>query len=432
MPPSRLVAQLQPHALTSSDSACSRDGCWPSVYFIGAQKAGSTSLSEVFVSAGMCVAYWHNESEMLMPPASRSGSTHDGMVECREVHAFDTNYDSMKALLKSPSRYTRLFGTRAKCKSGVYMDATPVLHHWLSSVWMRAAIPAAKLPRLRLIAVLREPISRDLSEHNHKLDGVGALGTVGLGDACPMDSYKARAACHMELWNTCLAESGSAGRSLWKQYSSCPGWDQVMMNSDMVQESMKTFEGENDLPQALRLHASSAHYGQGGHLLMLPKGMCVVASHQAPRRRASFAAAKHDRLPRAPPTLLSPLLVRRSARYWGQLKRWTHTYNRQHILVVNYESIVGDTPTYSETLRGVLDFAGLPLTGAAPELPHLNVHSGDDKASAPQHTLALPPPACSVPPPHSATLAALPGPCDRVRDKAEARGGVRALECKAV
>jgi hypothetical protein len=106
----------------------------PSYLIIGAAKAGTTSLHDL-----LC------EHPRVLPPTEK------------EIHYFDFHYG------RGPGWYRAHFATKAGPEE-IAGEATPYyLFH--------PAVPervAADIPDARLIALLRDPIDRALSHHNHE------------------------------------------------------------------------------------------------------------------------------------------------------------------------------------------------------------------------------------------------------------------------
>jgi hypothetical protein len=110
---------------------------WPSALIIGAQKGGTTSLFNYLV-----------QHPAVLPPLGK------------EIHYFDLHYAS------GPDWYRARFPYARQLRSGhITLDATPYyLSHPLAPE--RAA---HLLPKLKLIAVLRNPVDRALSHYQHEV-----------------------------------------------------------------------------------------------------------------------------------------------------------------------------------------------------------------------------------------------------------------------
>jgi hypothetical protein len=117
----------------------------PEFLIIGAQRSGTTSM------------YTYLEQHPAVVPA----------VMCKGVHYFDVNYTRGEAWYQShfPSRGYRAWVSRRTGQSVVTGEGSPYyLFH--------PAIPsrvAAALPNVRLIVMLRDPVSRAYSQYQHEV-----------------------------------------------------------------------------------------------------------------------------------------------------------------------------------------------------------------------------------------------------------------------
>ena len=137
----------------------SQEGCWPLLYLIGAQKAATTSLFDLLRSRGLTCGAKHSSDTF--KPSGRFFSR-------KEVHLFDANRTEFSWVLNSPQQYTRLYQS-SDCTSGRFIDATPCLHTWEAPRRMLQLVPKRWMRESRFLAVLREPVARDLSWYNHRL-----------------------------------------------------------------------------------------------------------------------------------------------------------------------------------------------------------------------------------------------------------------------
>ena len=276
---------------------CSGSKCWPAVYLIGAQKAATTSVSWA-LSGLLCMATWRpdsNNADFLQPPAS-FGRKAVGPLDvkvCPEVHAFDAGAEKFEWVARNTSRYTGLFHPRAgrgregtPCPRRIFMDATPTMFHWLAAQRMRSIIPGRISGSVRLIAILREPIARDLSHFNHvKQEDTGPGGSSNFAGLCDVSSYAANVACELDKWRECVAAVGLTNQNgTYEQYASCPGWDQVMMGSKVVYDEDKRLSRigrhaarKHPMSMSLLAQSSGGQWANGdnkrGHNLLLSKGM---------------------------------------------------------------------------------------------------------------------------------------------------------------
>jgi hypothetical protein len=133
--------------LTSSQHHARRlktQGSLPTIFIVGAQKAGSSSLFELMVGHPLLLKGIHKESHFF-----------DG----------DREYEKGKEFYSSTYFPLRKSGDNPKER---FLDGTPMLHK--EYVWDRikeTLEPYVQLSSLRFIAILREPVARDLSWHMH-------------------------------------------------------------------------------------------------------------------------------------------------------------------------------------------------------------------------------------------------------------------------
>ena len=113
------------------EASCGDEGCWPSMYLIGAQKASTTALFQLLrTSSGICGA------------KPRPGSY--AAASYKEAHFFDN--DGVPWERAHTSLYTRLF-RREDCASRRFLDATPQYQYsWHAPMRMRLFVPEAWRP----------------------------------------------------------------------------------------------------------------------------------------------------------------------------------------------------------------------------------------------------------------------------------------------
>jgi len=122
----------------------------PSILFLGAQKAGSSSVSSWLFQGGVC------------RPKTFPG---EPTYYAKEVHFFDKD----DRLNQGVEFYAQRFQHCVDEGNDLMMDATPdylTYPEQISDVYNNAGADA--LSKLKLIVILREPISRELSWYNHK------------------------------------------------------------------------------------------------------------------------------------------------------------------------------------------------------------------------------------------------------------------------
>eukprot|EP00804_Cyclotella_cryptica_P011581 CCRYP_012092-RB/>CCRYP_012092-RB protein AED:0.26 eAED:0.26 QI:94/1/1/1/1/1/2/1607/402 len=135
----------------------------PNILLIGAQKAGTTTVASWLHRNGVCAAKVFGD---------------DPSFYEKEVHFFDKFYD------KGIEYYVKRF---KHCTEGVYhkgfsLDATPNylnLARRVYDTYSNKNVPANIMGRLKLMVILREPISRELSWYNHKVSLFRAGRRVG-------------------------------------------------------------------------------------------------------------------------------------------------------------------------------------------------------------------------------------------------------------
>jgi len=378
-------------ARSSAPASCSADGCWPSVYIIGAQKSATTSLAWS-LSPMLCLAMWRSDGgEMHRPPAVTYGS-HETALSTTvkavpEIHAFDASSSVTEWVFAQPSRYTRLWretgGRRGNdtksCRSGLFQDASPSMHHWLVPRLMSSLIPAPQLPQLRLIAVLREPISRALSEYNHK--NTFSTDRTYLSHFCSSGAgsggFGLDTSCELRKWHACVEKAGVAERNgTFEQYAKCPGWDSVVMKSAHV-TLLESLPGRRLLELPLRTPAQAA----------LSQAARVNQERDMQREKRKNMKNETIDVDKG-----AHLLHLAKGMYFGQLERWKQSFARTQLLVLSFETIVADA-SYAQALPAILDFVGLGgsltqlqlrMEGISPKaMQHRNSHDNSRK----QHTI---------------------------------------------
>jgi hypothetical protein len=121
------------------EASCGDEGCWPSMYLVGAQKASTTALFQLLrTSSGICGA------------KARPGSF--PAASYKEVHFFDNDgvpWEGADGARANASLYTRLF-RREECASRRFLDATPQYQYsWHAPMRMRLFVPETWRSRVR-------------------------------------------------------------------------------------------------------------------------------------------------------------------------------------------------------------------------------------------------------------------------------------------
>jgi len=232
-------------------------------------------------------------------------------------------------------------------------------------------IPGKLVAAVKLIVILREPISRDLSHFNHvKQENTGTGGTSNFAGLCETSSYAANVNCEIMKWRECVAAVGLSDQNgAYEQYSSCPGWDRVMMTSPPVADEDKRLDhaGKKLIRTA------------GGRLERYPMSLSLLA------QGGSFTPGKWAK----GSSKNGHTLLLAKGMYSGQLRRWRQSFRRSQLLVLSFESLRNKV-SYPDTMHRVLKFTGfsglndskiveygLPLD----ELPKENLHNVPDKVT---------------------------------------------------
>ena len=205
-----LLGSSSSHVEPQSSCAANSSACWPHMFLVGAQKSATTSLFDLFHRNGAACGASYLPDQGMFKPRHQFFSP-------KEVHLFDAPPDEFAEVVREPARYTRLY-RRSACNALHQMDATPYLHAWSAPLRMVQLIPPHWLPETRFLAILREPLSRDLSWYNHRLTepnwefcAPSPHGTgVGHGP-----TYAAEAKCGIARFETCLdaGRGNAAGRA---------------------------------------------------------------------------------------------------------------------------------------------------------------------------------------------------------------------------
>ena len=143
----------------SHASLCREGGCWPATWILGGQKCGSTSVWSWLTRN-------HNVCGAVVPPKKPAWFE-------KETHFWDSDWVSHVSHLApadAARQFTALYPASKlkECPNG-FGEATPAnIRSAEAPRLLRAALPAPFRSELRFIAVLREPIARDLSAYNHQ------------------------------------------------------------------------------------------------------------------------------------------------------------------------------------------------------------------------------------------------------------------------
>jgi len=203
----------------SYDEQCTAHGCFPRLFILGTQKGGTSSLAVALQKHGT-VCFSNPE---------RTGAWNAETQNEKEPHVFsELNASTWRGMLRRPDQYSRLFQP-ADCPLRHFVDATPAYLRSAQAPGRLALIaPPALRPQLRMVAIIREPIARDLSWFNHKLASVADLGGA-FCEGCPTDqvdfcapaapgrpgpTYEAETLCRKQELDGCLASGAAGARGL--------------------------------------------------------------------------------------------------------------------------------------------------------------------------------------------------------------------------
>lgn len=140
------------------------------------------------------------------------------------------------------------------CKSTLFVDSsTAYLAHPLSPVRIRAFLAPCLLPAVKIVAILREPISRDLSRFNNQASNLIRGKHRNLG-GCFLElakrfhpflpTYEEVAACETGKWDECMySSSGTNGEALLEAASTCVSRLVIGMYAPQIQRWLAVWPG---------------------------------------------------------------------------------------------------------------------------------------------------------------------------------------------
>ena len=143
---------------------------WPTVFILGVQKGGTTTLAhfmlaqpEFCINAG---PWGGKESQFLVPKALQENDPDDyytitGVDKTCSRKATSDDWEKAKTGAGPPVLNGNVY------TGGRHLDATPILPYGVSTKALYESIPEELHSRLKFIVLLREPLSRDLSMYNH-------------------------------------------------------------------------------------------------------------------------------------------------------------------------------------------------------------------------------------------------------------------------
>lgn len=142
-----------------ANGQCHTNGtaCWPQYVLLGAQKAATTAVWQLLNDVGlMCNPY-----DGLFDVKRDDLWQCESADKCKESHFF-VECGTADRCKSQVYKYMNLFRP-SNCPSLRWMDATPMLNALQSPTTMAKLIPSKWMANMRFLAILREPISRDLS-----------------------------------------------------------------------------------------------------------------------------------------------------------------------------------------------------------------------------------------------------------------------------
>lgn len=198
-----LLAGHHGHHHNSSESG-GKDGHFPQLMIIGAQKAATTSVFELLKDAKLVCG---------------QGGLQPHDLHEKEAHYFDRSQKDWEAArTKNPREYFEFYGQKG-CDT--WADATPnYLFDNAAPARMVEIMPSGWQTSVKMLAILREPLARDLSIYNMMKEewwkeGKGSsqtkLGSIDfvMCEYSPgnFPTYKQACACKVEEWQqTCMKE----------------------------------------------------------------------------------------------------------------------------------------------------------------------------------------------------------------------------------
>ena len=320
----------------SVEQQCDAQGCWPRLFIVGTQKGATTSLFGALRQEGaVCGTVMSEAVEQAVPDFARS------YFSTKEAHVFDLKDSIWSALVQQPSLYQSLYRVE-DCPQRTFLDATPrYIRDPAAPARMVELMPASWLPQLRVVLTIREPIARDLSWFNHKVNRAMAQQSKGeaplAGDFCSTSeqdgypSYEGEAMCRKLEMDNCLKQ---ARRERLSKGESIPH----NLSQVLAQVAPRNVERLED-------------YGD-----------CVEAIWHNKRMPTRSEVRSSDSLSSWEPPLLSWGL------YLPQIRAWTRRILRSQLLVLDFDRLVARP---DDVLPRVTSFMGLPALQKN-ELPHEN------------------------------------------------------------
>ena len=164
---------------------CDEQGCWPGLFIIGAQKAATTAVAYTLDMCN-CVSFAENA-----PGAIKVTEVPGGSKETDALAAFmlpDGQF-AHSPLPEQRAAYTRLYkrdphSSEVAKRDGLFLDASVsyLIPEFAQTFGRPGFVPPTILPKLRFVAILREPLSRALSWYNHVLADFAVLADGHVGE----------------------------------------------------------------------------------------------------------------------------------------------------------------------------------------------------------------------------------------------------------
>jgi len=195
-----------------------KPGCYPRLYMIGAMKAGTTSVYEALegstgqgLEQHVC-GFSSKCVEDGIGILSGDGKFHIQGTTGKEPHLLGVPNDPWDDVMSSPWKYYGCYRSK-DCESRHFLDASPqYLNSPNASGRLIEFLPSSWVPELRIIVMLREPISRSLSQFN-----MATLG--GVFPMCSNDyqyvqslhdipSFDDEMACDVKMLSKCFDVGG--------------------------------------------------------------------------------------------------------------------------------------------------------------------------------------------------------------------------------
>jgi hypothetical protein len=287
---------------------------FPRVHILGAPKSATSSLHAALTSSSDACGCSSSTALKITCAAGKELSLWWG-------------YElSQKQQSLTATQYATLFEQPEGSSCSVSIDSTPCrFHQWFAPRMLkRLAEEAGLVAEMRLVVILREPVSRHLSFYNHRL--VDREVDRGAGVSGPRYISFWQSPTSPERWGLCENDFGTLPTSLVPSHT--------MLAKCEVQRWQRAM---CDAPEV------DAVYSRGNN---------ATSSDSCWLRQVRNADTS---------TWLAKSI------YAPQLRLWAASGWRSQLLVVSFDKLMQEGP------RRVLQFVGRPLpdsNGSSPEMPH--------------------------------------------------------------